>query len=254
MLKRLPWFLLPVCLCFLAVSCATTDMAERERQAKASRRLGEGYLAQGNLNAALKELLRAQELNADDPFLQNDLGLAYFGKGRLDLAIVHFEKALALKADYSEALNNMGAVYVRLEEWDKAIDCSNGALEGVLYANPHLALCNLGDAYRGKKEYGLAMDSYKKALEIQPRYLQAHKGLGLAYMETGDYSAAISSLEKAVECNPRYAPSYYDLGRAYAGSKYNTTKAISAFKKVVELAPESALADEASAQIRRLQR
>jgi tetratricopeptide (TPR) repeat protein len=229
-------------------------MAERKRQSKASRRLGERYLAQGNPTAALKELLHAEELYAEDPFLQNDLGLAYFGKERLDLAIVHFEKALAFKPGYSEALNNMGAVYLRLEQWDKAIDCFKRALEGVLYANPHRALTNLGSAYAGKKEYGLAIDSYKKALKMEPRYFMAHKRLGLAYMATGDYEAAISSFEKAVEHNPRYAPSYYDLGRAYVGSKYNTRKAISSFKKVVELAPGSPLADEASAQIRRLQR
>jgi tetratricopeptide (TPR) repeat protein len=229
-------------------------MAERKRQSKASRRLGERYLSQGNTTAALKELLRAEEIYAEDPFLQNDLGLAYFAKQRLDLAIVHFEKALALKPGYAEALNNMGAVYLRLEEWDKAIDRFKRALEAVLYANPHRALTNLGSAYIGKKEYGLAIDSYKKALKIEPRYFRAHRRLGLAYMATEDYGAAISSLQKAVEHNPRYAPSYYDLGRAYAGSKYNTREAISAFKKVVELAPDSPLADEASAQIRRLQR
>jgi tetratricopeptide (TPR) repeat protein len=72
-------------------------------------------------------------------------------------------------------------------------------------------------------------------------------------MAMGDYDAAASSLQKAVDYAPGFAPAYYDLGRAYVG-KYNREKALSAFRKVVELVPDLPLAEAASAEIKKLQR
>jgi Tfp pilus assembly protein PilF len=68
----------------------------------------------------------------------------------------------------------------------------------------------------------------------------------------GNYEAAVAYLEKAVRHAPRFARAYYDLGLAYVG-QYDFQRAMSAFKKVVELAPDSPLADGALAEIRKLQ-
>ncbi len=251
MLKRSAALLLCLSVFLSLVSCAA-NLAERKNKAEASKRLGEGYLGEGNVTEALRELLKAEKLYDKDASLQNDLGLAYFAKGEFDLAIAHFKKALKLKHDYSEAANNMGAVYLRLEQWDNAIECFNRAHDNLLYATPHFALSNLGEACRLKKDYGRAIDSYKKALEVNLRFPEAHRGLGLVYIATGNYKAAVSSLEKAVKYAPRFALAYYDLGRALS-RRHNTKKAVSAFKKVVELVPETPLAERAGAEIRKLQ-
>jgi len=237
--------------CFVSVSCAPSR-AIRKDQAEVSRRLGEAYLAEGNFTSALKALLKAEKLYEKDALLQNDLGLAYFAKEKFDLAIEHFERAVALKQDYSEALNNMGTLYLRLGQLDSAIESFNRAVDNLLYVTPHYALSNLGEAYRGKKDYDRSIGFYKKALKANPGFPTAHRGLGLTYMATGNHEAAISSLEKAVQYGPRFAFAYFDLGRAYAG-QYDTEGAVSAFKKVVELAPDTPLADSALAEIRRLQ-
>lgn len=250
MLKRSPWLLLFLSLSLCLVSCAA-DRAERKSQAEASRRLGEAHLAQGNFTGALKELLAAEKLYKKDAFLQNDLGLAYFAKEEFDLAIAHFKKALKLNPDYSEARNNLGTVYLSLEQWDNAIECFNRACANLLYATSHFALSNLGEAYRGKKDYGHSIGFYKKALKANSRFPPAHRGLGLTYMAMEDYEAAISALKKAIEYAPRFAAAYFDLGRAYTGQAA-TEKAISAFGKVVGLAPDSPLADRALAEIRKL--
>ena len=251
MLNRSPWFLILLCLYFALVSCAT-DLAERKRQAEASRRLGEGYIVERNFTAAFKELLKAKQLYDKDYFLQSDLGRVYSEKGKPDLAIAHFKRAIELKPDYSEALNNMGTVYLTLQQWDRAISCFNRALDSLLYATPHFALHNLGEAYRGKKDYEHSIDSYKKALQTALRFPEAHRGLGLTYTAMGNHKEAVSSLEKAVQYAPRFAAAYYDLGRAHAG-RYDVEKAISAFTKVVELVPDSPLADMALAEMRKLQ-
>jgi len=250
MLKRsiLILFYLFITLCL--VSCAAR-LAERKGKAEASRRVGEGFLAEGDATVALKELLKAERLYDKDPLLQNDLGLAYLAKEQLDLAIAHFKKALELKPDYSEAANNMGVVYLRLEKWEEAIASFNRALDNLLYPTPHFALSNLGEAYRGKKDYGRSIDFYQEALKKEPRFYTAHRGLGLIYMAMGNFKGAISSLRKAIQYAPGFAPAYYDLGRVHARNQ-DREKAVSAFKKVIELVPDSPLADTALAEIRKL--
>ena len=105
---------------FLA-GCAPNE--NLRKQGESSRNLGEAYMAQGNYTAALKELLAAEQLTPDDPYLHNDLGLTYMAKDRLDLAIQHFKKALSLKPDYAPAMNNLGTAYLAQQNWDAAIVC-----------------------------------------------------------------------------------------------------------------------------------
>ncbi|NVM21451.1 MAG: tetratricopeptide repeat protein [Desulfobacterales bacterium] len=250
MVKRYIVFLACLYASLVSFSCGT-DSAVRKNKAETSKRLGEGYLAERNIASALAEFLKAEKLYNKDPFLYYDLGLAYFAKGEFELAISHFKKAVALKSDYSEAFNAMGSVYLRLEQWDNAISCFNRAHANLLYATPHFALSNLGEAYRGKKDYPGAINFYRKAIEASPRFPTAYRGLGLAYMAVGNYTAAASCLEKAVRYAPRFAVAYYDLGHAYAG-QYDIKKAVSSFQKVAELAPDSPLAETALAEIKKL--
>lgn len=246
-----PWLVLLLVVVTAVVSCAS-DKALRKEQSSIFRDLGEGYLGEGNVTAALTEFLKAEKLNDKDPFLQYDLGLAYFAKQEFELAIVHLEKAVSLKPDYSEAVNALGTVYLRLEKWDKAIMNFEKARSNLLYATPFIPLNNLGEAYRGKKDYGRAVEFYKRALEENPRYAYAHRGLGLTLLDMGDPEAAVSALEKAVACAPDFMAAQYDLGRAYA-ALYEPEKALTAFKKVVALQPNSPLADAARDEIRKLQ-
>ena len=240
------------CCCFLfSVSCAA-GKAVRKDKAENARRLGEGYLATGNLSAALRELLMADKLYDKDPYISYDLGLAYFAKNEFALAISRFEKAIEIKPDYSEAFNAMGAVYLRLRKWDKSIPNFNKARENLLYATPHVALNNLGEAYRGKKEYHRAIEFYKKAIDDNPRFARAYQNMGVTYLALSDYDSAVSSLKKAVRYAPRAATVHYDLGMAYAG-QYKRKEAIDAFKKVVALVPDSELADMAQEEIRQLE-
>src|SRR6056297_3947520 len=104
-------------------ACIGSNLTLEKERSKASRDLGEAYMNQKAYTRALREFLKAEELYAKDPFLQNDLGLAYMAKKQYDKAISHFKYALELNPDYSPARNNLGAAYMENEDWDAAIDC-----------------------------------------------------------------------------------------------------------------------------------
>jgi len=67
-------------------------------------------------------------------------------------AITHFKKAIELKQNFSEAYNDLGNTYLILSKWDLAIIYFEKALENTLYATPHFAQNNLGQAYYKKGE------------------------------------------------------------------------------------------------------
>jgi len=230
-------------LVFFLVSCVA-NIEMRKKQEEASRNLGEVYMQQGDFSSALRELLKAEKLYSKDPYLQNDLGLAYRAKDRLDLAIKHFKKAVKIKPDYAPARNNMGTAYLAKKEWDVAIVCFKEIVDDVLYSTPHYPLTNMGWAFYNKQEYKLAEKYYRDALELEPNFIIALLGLGRTYIAMESTADAVAILEKAVKNYPRFAESYFYLAKAYSLSR-EYKKAISAYNKVVELAPESTLAREA---------
>jgi len=197
--------------------------------------------------------LKAEALYPDDPFLQNDLGLTYKAKKRMDLATKHFKKALELKPDYAPAKNNLGAVYLDKKEWDTAIKYFKEVSENMLYATPYIALSNLGWAYYNKKEYTLSETYYLKALDLEPKFINAQRGLGLTYIAMGRIDEAVKIFEKAVKDYPKFAPLYDDLAKVYVLS-HDDEKALDAYQKVIELAPGSPMAEEAERAIQRIKR
>ena len=237
---------------FFLVSCAA-NLEVRKKQEQASRNLGEAYMGQGDYTAALREFLEAEKLYDRDPYLQNDLGLVYMAKGKPAIAIDHFKKAIEIKPDYTPAKNNLGTAYLAQKKWDNAIACFKGITGDLLYATPHYPLSNLGWAYYNKKEYRLAEKYYQDTLKIEPEFAIALRGLGKTYIAMGRIPEAVTILEKSARNSPRFAELYFDLANAYTLSrKYK--KALDAYNKVLELAPNSPLAVDAQKEIERLQR
>lgn len=233
------------------VACASTQNPQQKKKAEAARNLGEAYLREGDFTQALQELLKAESLNPDDPYLQNDIGLTYYGKRRYDEAIRHYKKALDLKSDYAPAMNNLGNAYMAQKKWDSAIEYYEKALESALYATPHFSLSNLGAAYYEKKEYQLSEKYYLEALDLQSDFVQALRGLARTYMAVGRLEDAIFRLKKAVRISPDVALLHYELGNAYRLAGYRRD-ARDAYQEAIRLAPESTVADEARLGLKKL--
>ena len=243
-----PWMIL---ILIFTVACASTEDPQRKRKAVAARNLGEAYLLEGNFTLALKEFLKAESLNPDDPYLQNDIGLAYYGKRMYDKAIRHYKRALDLESDYAPAMNNLGNAYMAQQRWDSAIEYYEKALESALYATPHFPLSNLGAVYYEKKDYRRSEQYYLEALDLQSDFVQALRGLARTYMTVGRMEDAIFKLNKAVRINPASARLHYELGNAYRLAGYRRD-ARNAYQQAIQLAPESAVADEARLGLKKL--
>ena len=75
--------------------------------------------------------------------------------------------------------------------------------------------CNEGDSYYGRKQYGLALASYQKALEIDPSYDNAYYGLAFTYRAQGRLDMAIANYSEVIRLSPEYAQPYASRAALY---------------------------------------
>jgi tetratricopeptide (TPR) repeat protein len=237
----------------LATSCKTTDNEVLKEEAKASRRLGEAYLHQGNYAAAMKEFKKAEKKYPDDHILQYDLGLLYSRRGKYDEAIVHYKKALEISPDFGPAMNSLANAYAGKKDWDQAILHYKKVVNDMLYATPHFAYSGLGNAYYYKGDLDRSEKYYLQALSIKPDFVSALQGLSETYIAMGRVPEAVEKLEKAVRLLPESPPLHFQLARAYRLA-LEFQKANRSYLKVIELAPETPLAEQAEEGAREVQK
>lgn len=238
------FWILALLLTAALVSCTPQTKQVRDRKGEAYRDLGEAYMHENNYSAALRELQKAEKALPRDAFVKNDLGLVYLAKERPDIAVDYFKKAIELNPDYAGARNNLGFAYIALKEWDAAIATLTTLTDDLVYASPHLPLSNLGWAYYNKRNFPMALQYYQAALEVNPRFVPAHRGMGQTYLVMNRFPEAIESFEKGIEIAPRFPPLYLDLAQAQEASR-NRPAAVATYQKVIALFPDTEYAEQA---------
>jgi len=240
-----------ICIFFLFFLASCTANLDEQKKADAFRRLGEAYMAENRDAAAFIKLKEAEKLSPKDPHIHFVLGVFYYKKEQFDLSIKSYRKCLKIEPDFSSARNNLGVAYLAKGEYDTAISCFSELLDKYAYTTPYYPLANLGQAYFHKKEFETAEKYFHEALEMKPEFALALHWLGRTDIELGKPSEAVAALEKAASLYPSVAEIHFDLGRAF-GLLKDYRKAALAYKKVVELNPDSSLADRAENEIEKI--
>ncbi|MHB2035428.1 MAG: tetratricopeptide repeat protein [Nitrososphaerales archaeon] len=68
------------------------------------------------------------------------------------------------------------------------------------------------------RQYDLAIEQYHKALDLDPKFVQAHLWFGRSYLQKGMYDEAINEVKQAVELSRGSTISLAVLGHAYASA------------------------------------
>jgi S1-C subfamily serine protease len=98
----------------------------------------------------------------------------------------------------------------------------------------YYSLANLAD---NKRLWAKAIQLYTEALNLDPDYGDAYKGLAGDYYERGNYELEVSNYEKAAALGPENADTWYFLGSAYEDIG-NYEKAITAYNKALAIYPD----------------
>jgi tetratricopeptide (TPR) repeat protein len=136
------------------------------------------------------------------------------------------------------ARNNLGANYLAMQRWDDAIKQFQQVTEDIFYQNQADAHINLGLAYMGKGDYPKALSIMRKVVVDYPRDPRGRFFLGRLYFELEKNDLAIDDYKRALEINKEFYTAYYYLGLAYLKNK-NNSAAETSFREVIRIAPDS---------------
>ncbi len=98
-----------------------------------------------------------------------------------------------------------------------------------------------GGAALQNQNYQAAVESYKRALQLEPKNKAAFRGLGAAYLSLQRKDDAIATFNKLLEINPYDEYAYTGIGYAHT-IDHDYDKAAQAFRKQVEINPLDATA------------
>ena len=201
-------------------------------------RIGRGktYLLSETNDQAIKDFTAAISLNQYSPEAYYLRGKAYLLENQHDKAIKDFTKTLELEPRYPEALLRRGRAYFERKHWraefghvqklkrkdydlaikDLSLEISQinpGSADAYYYRG--LAYLKRKRRWRGK-DLSLAVEDFKKVVELNPDHCMAWFNLGRAEaMRIKKYEPSIRYFSKALALDPKMNMAYFNRGLAY---------------------------------------
>ena len=129
--------------------------------------------------------------------------------GRIEAAEAAYRQILRIDPRHSEALRLSGLIAHQRGQHQLAVDLVCRAI--AIRPTP-LHYLNLGMAYEGLDQFERAVESYRRALELDPTSVDALNCLGNSYRARGAGEAAVGCYRAAVAARPEHALAHYNLG------------------------------------------
>lgn len=151
--------------------------------------LGTIYGQHGDLEAALKPLQRAAELEPESPQSQYNVALTYFQMNRLEDARVPLAKAVERWPDLFQLSALYGAILAKLGEEEAAyaallhahrLNPEDKSTEDALF----LTTLGLGRKKAFAKQYAAALHYFQQAANLKPQEPSPHEGMAQIYSLT----------------------------------------------------------------------
>ena len=174
-------------------------LTDLEAMARFYNTLGYQELRKESVIAATEHFETAALLDPESPWAANNLGVAYERQGRLELAANFFRRAIDLDPEYAAPYGNLARV-LRAQGDEKA------AAKMVARRAELRARDPVPDYRRGvaqlPAEPRKAIESFRRALDLDREFVQARIGLARAYLALGDYDAAERQVRRALRQSP----------------------------------------------------
>jgi len=184
--------------------------------------------------AAVEFLSRAIEADPQFVAAQYALGAVHQNLGNRWKAAAQFRASAQLDPTYAEPYKALGDLYLTAPRrlFDDAIKAYAKAIDlRPFYSEAHVGL---GDALAAKGEVDPAVAAYQKGLEHNPMNAKVHVSLGkIYYTEKGLYYESVNAYKKAIDLDPQYLDARMGLAEVYE-DKGLYKEAIEEYRKVVD--------------------
>jgi len=105
-----------------------------------------------------------------------------------------------VKFSPAQAYNNLGVMLSQQRQEKEAIESYEKALEmDPTYTSPHV---NLGGLHYNARRYDVAIEHFARALEMSPELIAAHNAIGAAYLAVGQRRRALLHWNKSLQLDP----------------------------------------------------
>lgn len=156
----------------------------------------------------------------------------------------------ALKDEYNMHYN-YALAYELQSEYGMAIDEYESAHE--LQPENADILMKIGDLYISMGEKFVGIEYYEKASEADPESSVPFEKLAKFYTDNGDSDRAAEAYASLVEIEPRNSEAHYALAQLYDKQKF-LEDALKHYNKYIELAPNSTKSDQVKKRIHKLEK
>lgn len=214
-------------------------------------RAADDALTRRDYAAAVKALKPALEIDPRSPEAWFSLAYAYTGLHQNDDAVQAYQRSLELRPDFFEARLNLGILLFDMNRPGESLDHLAKAaalrptnprahlyygralaqvgrgedaekqLRQAAQVDPGLAAAaqfELGELYLAEKRYVDALQSFRKASELDPKLQRAQLGMGLAEEGLERPAEATASLERYLAAQPQDVETQFHLARIYLQS------------------------------------
>jgi len=188
---------------------------------------------------ALRDYVRAIELEPNNAKIYSNRGATYQNLGRWEEALQDFDRAIQLDHNYTAAYSNRASTYHRLGRYEEALRDVNCALD--IDPTCIAAYANRGLTYSDLKRYEEALRDYEQVIEIKPDEANAYYNRGGIYSDLGRYEEALRDYEQVIKIKPGDAAAYYNHGGICSNlSRYE--EALQDFIHALQLDPNNSVA------------
>jgi putative PEP-CTERM system TPR-repeat lipoprotein len=194
-------------------------------------------LRQKQFDEALAAVGRLEKKQPNNPLVYNLKGIVYLSKRDLGSARASFERALQIQSDYLPAIGNLA----QLDRLDKKPDVARKRYEVILEKEPKNEQALLGYAGLVQSLGGEASEIetlLKKAVTVNPQSIGARIALVAFYTQKGDLKQAQFAAQEANAALPNDARTLELLGQVQLASG-DAAQAVNTFNKLVAARPGS---------------
>lgn len=217
---------------------ATSKADDDKHQADVHYKLAVAQLQASNPTAALRELLRAVELDPKNSSIRVALAQAYQQRRAYPESEKQYLEALALSGNDPRYQNNIASLYLDMGQWDKAIGYFEQAAGNLLFDSPQVAMTGMGYAYLQKQDYDTALKTFREVSALYPNYAPAFYYQAEVYRLTADERLEKVALQRTVDLAPDFIQARYRLAVQLVKEK-NHAQARQQLKTIINFAPES---------------
>lgn len=190
---------------------------------------------------ARDELSRALAVNTDNVKTYVLYALVYIegwenNRSRLDLAKTLLDEGAKRDDKFAPLHNARGLVQMKRNNQGDALASFRKAVE--LDPNFVEARMNVGHITLAFRKYDTAEEQFTKVLELQPKNYEATVGLGAAQRGLNKLDAAEASYKKAIELDSNRGTAYFNLGVLYKDFRANSSNDVKASQQSFKQARE----------------